>query len=133
MILLPFSNSTLEKIFNNKYNEFYLKKPFDVLRLKIKILEALSATSDDFKDNFNGYSLSSFLILCEMSNKSFSVHVKEKNKKGSLVFKNGLIISALTSDFEGNRAVLKMLEWENPKYEIKNKINQKKYEFYLSN
>ena len=132
LIMLPFSNSNIEKIFKNKNNEFYLIKPFDSLKLKIKILEVVSATSEDFKDNFNGFSLSSFLLLCEMNRRSYSIDVKKRNMKGSIDFKDGIITSAVTSNFNGQRAVFEMLEWENTIFDIEYNYKNKEKNTSLS-
>jgi CheY-like chemotaxis protein len=96
----------------------YAEKPIDFDALIQKISDILSSKSHGF---VRGISLPSFLHLIELENKTCTLTIQAKDKKGFLYFMGGVLINAETGDLSGKEAAMTILAWETGEIEIDGK------------
>lgn len=101
----------------------YAEKPIDFDSLIQTISDILSAKSSGF---VRGISLPSFLQLIALENKTCTLTVQAKGKKGILYFTGGVLIDAETGKLSGETAALVILAWETGEIEIDGKNFKRK-------
>jgi CheY-like chemotaxis protein len=108
----------LEKLENPNSGVYYFEKPFEIIEFKKAISRIFQKRSTEKKiKNEN-------LTLDELINKNFQkkfngfVTVKNTNKSGVLHFQGGEIIHAKTDEFEGELALINVLNWKKVNYDV---------------
>ena len=99
-----------------------VEKPLDVSRLTEKIFTALEINRGG---KVRGISLSSFLQMLELEEKSCTLTVTEDDKLGRLYLERGELIAAETDDLRKEQAAYRIIGWDQTEIEI-DYITQKK-------
>jgi len=86
-----------------------LEKPLDIGILTEKLFTEVQVS---FGGQVRGISPSSFLQMMELEEKSCTLEVSAKQKKGWLFVQNGEVVDAETDKYEGLKAALHILTWE---------------------
>lgn len=99
----------------------FFHKPFD--------LDVLLVTADRFllagntEDQVPAFTLPSFLQLMEIDGKTGAVRVLSTgNREGWFAFESGKLVSAMTLNYTGEEAALKILGWPAPEVRVFNKV-----------
>jgi CheY-like chemotaxis protein len=109
-----FSNQMVEKL--NAIGIFhYLNKP-----VKIELLvDIILDQSDHPSGSLHGITLSSFLQLMQLEQKTCSLTLSTDKNQGVIHCIKGEIIGAQTGEVKGKTAFYKIMEWNNPTIMIK--------------
>jgi CheY-like chemotaxis protein len=118
IVITAFGNPEIESGVKQLGAVQYTEKPIDFDVLVQKIADILSNKSHGF---VRGISLPSFLHLIELENKTCTLTVQAKGKKGFLHFMGGVLINASTGKMSGVEAAMNILAWETGEIEIEGK------------
>ncbi|MEN8154734.1 MAG: response regulator [Acidobacteriota bacterium] len=123
IVMTAFGTSEIEKNLKKYNNCQYIEKPIDFKDLVSKIEKGLSSLSRGF---LKGISLVSFIQLVGMEKKNCTLQVSSKGKTGKLYFGEGELFDAETEEIKGLDAAFKIISWESPSIEIKdrNKVKE---------
>lgn len=100
----------------------YIEKPIDFENLADCIMEELSIGA---KGYVQGITLSTFLQIFELEQKSATLIVKSKGKMGKIYVLAGKLIDAETGFLKGEEAIHEIISWEAAEIEIENKCKKK--------
>jgi twitching motility two-component system response regulator PilG len=93
----------------------YLKKPFILLELIEKVLHALNESSKVF---ISDVTVTNFLQVFEMEEKTCTIEITSKGKVGCLHLKDGQLIDAEANELTGDSAAIEILGWEGTEMKI---------------
>jgi len=95
----------------------YIEKPFSIQDLREKIFDVFQARS---KGYIHGFTLANFLQTVEVEQKTLTLHIRAKERTGSLHIEKGQLIDAETDEgLGGEAAAIDILCWDNTEIEIK--------------
>lgn len=100
----------------------YIEKPIDFENLADCIMEELSIGA---KGYVQGITLSTFLQIFELEQKSATLIVKSKGKMGKIYVLSGKLIDAETGFLKGEDAIHEIISWDAAEIEIENKCKKK--------
>ena len=125
VVMTRYETPQIKKRTSPEDNPRYLEKPFHFQELANAIIEGLDFY-DEGKGLRGGLSVSGFLSLIEMEEKTclLEIHSGEK-RKGLLFFDNGVLYDAIYGDLNGDDAALEMIPLENVTFSFKD-LPQKK-------
>ncbi len=103
----------------------YFEKPLNIDIITECILEELNASAEG---RLQGISLTSFLQLIEMENKTCTLTVRMNERSGMLYFFKGEMMAAEAMDLSKDAAAYEMLCWERVIIQIDNVCKKKKKE-----
>lgn len=92
-----------------------LDKPIDIQALSRAVFETLAASASG---HLRGISLATLLQMMELDRKTCTVQVKANGRQGSLVFRDGQLLDAVTGSHRGNEAALEILGWDEGAIEL---------------
>ena len=119
----------VEKRINALGSIRYFEKPLDIDYLAECIMAELE--SDGAKGQLQGITLVSFLQLVEIENKTCTLIVSAKGKKGFISCLNGELINAEVGGLNAQEAAYELISWNNASIEIVNELINKKKEIDL--
>ncbi len=93
----------------------YFEKPMDMDALLAGIREIFETSA---RGEVNGISLSSFLQLVSMENKSCTLRVTSMGQVGHLYCEQGELIAAAVGDLTAEKAAVEMISWDSAVIEI---------------
>ncbi|MDP1823595.1 MAG: response regulator [Archangium sp.] len=92
-----------------------LDKPIDFQALSRSVFETLAASASG---HLRGISLATLLQMVELDRKTCTVQVKAGGRQGSLVFREGQLLDAVTGKHHGDDAALEILGWDQGAIEL---------------
>ncbi len=95
----------------------YIEKPIDFEMLVEKLISCLESSS---KGYVTGVSISSFLQLLEWDKKTCTLSITAGANKGTMFFRNGVLLDATTHNQRGSSAAHTIVNLENVTIEINN-------------
>jgi CheY-like chemotaxis protein len=93
----------------------YLEKPLELSTLVARIRETLAERQ---RDHIAGVTLFGFLQLLQLERKSCTLDVASGERLGSLYFRGGQLVHAVSGDLVGEPAVIAIGRWPDPDIEI---------------
>ena len=112
MVMSAYGTPETTKRFKEMGSMQVMDKPVDLDDLTRRITESLHQVSQG--GTMTGISVSSFLQLIEMEQKSCILEVRGQNRqKGFLYFSQGVLCDAVCDQLRGEEATLKIISWEN--------------------
>jgi CheY-like chemotaxis protein len=112
MVMSAYGTPETTKRFKEMGSMQVLDKPVDLDDLTRRITETLHQVSQG--GTMTGISVSSFLQLIEMEEKSCVLEVHGQNRqKGFLYFSQGKLCDAVCDQLRGEEATLEIISWEN--------------------
>ena len=93
----------------------YLKKPFILLELLEKVQHALDESS---KSLISDFTVTNFLQVIEMEEKTCTIEITSKGKIGYLHLKDGQLIDAEANELTGDSAAIEILGWDGTEMKI---------------
>jgi len=130
IVMTAYGTPLLKEKMSSMGNLKFLDKPIDFQEMTKVIEEGLKPPSDG--GFMKGIALASFLQLITMEQQTclLKVYSKEKNSKGLLYFKDGVLYDAVCKNKQGEQAGIEMIGWENveitfmptPKKKIKRRV-----------
>jgi CheY-like chemotaxis protein len=124
-IMTAFGDSDVKSRLDEFGSIKYFEKPLNIDIITECILEELNSGAEG---KLKGISLSSFLQLIEMENKTCTLTAKIKNRFGTFYFSKGELLTASSGDLNNDEAVYEMLCWEKIVIEIENLCKKTKKE-----
>jgi len=123
IVITAFGTPDIENELNNLGMFQLLEKPIDFSVLFESINKAIEA-----KSNFlvNRFSLHSFIQLIEIQKETCTLTIKHKKKSGSLYFREGILLDAVTGKKSGEEGFLEIISWKSPKIQVKSQCQKKK-------
>jgi len=115
IVMTAFGTADIEEQLSNINALHYLEKPLDFDMLAQTIDSALSKETNSY---IRGITLSTFLQLIHMENKSCSLTIRSQEKSGQLHIDQGELVHASSDDLEGKDAALEIIAWENTEIEM---------------
>lgn len=107
----------------------FLEKPLNYDFLKNMDFHSLGAKKTDQKEEsksfVNGISLTSFLQLIDMENKTCTLTITSGAKTGLLYLVNGDLVDAEAGTLTGEKAAYEIICWDNVLIEIDNQCNRR--------
>lgn len=100
----------------------YIEKPIDFDNLADCIFEELSTGA---KGYIQGITISTFLQIFELEQKSATLIIKSKGKTGRIYVLAGQLIDAETGFLKGEEAIHEIISWDSAEIEIENKCKKK--------
>jgi CheY-like chemotaxis protein len=119
----------VEKRINALGSIRYFEKPLDIEYLAECIMAELE--SDGAKGQIQGITLVSFLQLVEIENKTCTLIVSAKGRKGFISCLNGELINAEVGGLKGQDAAYEMISWNNASIEIIKEVGNKAKEINM--
>lgn len=92
-----------------------LDKPIDFQALSRSIFETLAASASG---HLRGISLATLLQMVELDRKTCTVQVTADGRQGSLVFRDGQLLDAISGTNHGDDAALEILGWDQGAIEL---------------
>ena len=97
---------------DQKESLYFIEKPFDFNELAGAIIKAVDLLDENKLLKGLSISLSSFLQLIEMEQKTCLLEVNSQgNNKGFFYFNKGILYDAFSGDLKGEKAALEMITW----------------------
>ncbi len=93
----------------------YLEKPVNIKDLAVKIFQQISSSSEG---KIHGVTLSGFLQLVVMEEKTCLLKIRSKDRIGVLYIRKGELIDAKTRDLEGEAAAFDIVAWDDAEIEM---------------
>lgn len=115
IIASALDESEVKERLNNNGSYRYLRKP---IQLKVLGEEIIKTLKEDSRGFVHGFSLSNFLQLVEMEQKTCTLLVKAKGKVGYLYLEKGELIDAETNGNTGLEAAVRIIGWETAATQI---------------
>jgi DNA-binding response OmpR family regulator/predicted regulator of Ras-like GTPase activity (Roadblock/LC7/MglB family) len=124
IVMTAFGTPEMEENLRDMGTFQYIEKPIDFAALVEKIIQGLDGPAKGF---ITGVSLSSFLQLLELDNKTCTLTIHAGNKKGTMFFRDGILLDAKAQSQQGSKAAYSIITWNNVEIEIDNScsINEK--------
>jgi DNA-binding response OmpR family regulator len=124
IVMTAFGTPEMEDTLRDMGTFQYIEKPIDFGVLVEKIIKGLDGPAKGF---ITGVSLSSFLQLLELDNKTCTLTIHAGSKKGTLFFRDGVLLDAKSQNLQGCKAAYSIVTWKNVEIEIENScsINEK--------
>ena len=125
IVMTAFGTPEMEENLRDMGTFQYIEKPIDFGALVEKIIQGLDGPAKGF---ITGVSLSSFLQLLELDNKTCTLTIHAGSKRGTLFFRDGVLLDAKSQNLQGCKAAYSIVTWKNVEIEIENScsINDKK-------
>lgn len=101
--------------------ERYFEKPMNLDNLAEIITEEFYSGP---KGIIDGISISTFLQMIEMEEKTCTLKITQDNKNGTMYFKKGSLIDASFRQKKGKEAAYAIINWERAEIEIENFCNK---------
>ncbi len=119
IVMTAFGTPFLDKLLQQSGVLDILEKPFDIEALEQAVGKALAAQEERSR-SLSGLSLSSFLQMVAMEEKTMHIKVfHPSGRSGSLFFRQGELIDAEADQLTGDAAALEMLAWEDIRVSMK--------------
>jgi len=115
IVMTAFGTSEIEEQLSDINALHYLEKPLDFDMLVQTIDAALTKDTNSY---IRGITLSTFLQLIHMENKSCSLSVHSREESGELHIENGEMIHASSGELTGKEAALRIIGWDNTEIEM---------------
>ncbi|MGD9210257.1 MAG: DUF4388 domain-containing protein, partial [Desulfobacteraceae bacterium] len=80
---------------------------------------------DDSTGYIHGFTVISFVQLIELEQKTCTIRVRSKNRKGSIYIENGVVLNAKTDKIVGEQAACEILSWDDARIRLENHCKQK--------
>ncbi|HID02977.1 MAG TPA: response regulator [Desulfobacterales bacterium] len=117
IIMTAFGTPEMEENLREMGTFQYIEKPIDFKVLVDKIIQGLKGPSKGF---ITGVSLSSFLQLIEIDKKTCTLTIHAGSKKGTMYFRDGVLLDAISPELQGSEAAYFIVSWKNVEIEIEN-------------
>jgi DNA-binding response OmpR family regulator/predicted regulator of Ras-like GTPase activity (Roadblock/LC7/MglB family) len=117
IIMTAFGTPEMEENLRDMGTFQYIEKPIDFKALVDKIIQGLNGPSKGF---ITGVSLSSFLQLLELDKKTCTLTIHAGSKKGTMHFRDGVLLDAISPELQGSEAAYIIVSWKNVEIEIEN-------------
>ncbi len=99
----------------------YYEKPVNIETITETVIEDLFSGP---KGIIDGISISAFLQMIEMEEKTCTLKIKSADKQGYMYFQKGSLIDAETAEWSGTDASFIIINWINAAIEIENSCNR---------
>lgn len=83
------------------------------------------AESETLSGYVDGFTVSSFVQILELEEKTCTLTVRCKGRSGAMYFNKGVMLNAQTGDLEGEQAAYHMLAWDDAQLKLENKCHTK--------
>jgi len=101
----------------DRLGQFYIfEKSMQLKILGEKVLQALKEHSESY---VSGISLSNFLQMIKIEQKTCTLKVKSKDNTGYLYLKTGKLVNAETDGIEGEEAAVRIISWKDAETEMR--------------
>lgn len=117
IVMTAFGTPEMEENLRDMGAIQYIEKPIDFGVLVEKIIKGLDGLAKGF---ITGISLSSFLQLLEIDRKTCTLTIHSGSKKGTMFFRDGVLLDAMSQDQQGCEAAYSIITWKNVEIEIEN-------------
>lgn len=117
IVMTAFGTPQMEDNLRDMGTFQYIEKPIDFGVLVEKVIKGLEGPAKGF---ITGVSLSSFLQLLELDHKTCTLTIHAGNKKGSMFFRDGVLLDAKSENQQGSKAAYSIVTWKNVEIEIEN-------------
>lgn len=84
-----------------------------------------AAESETLSGYVHGFTVSSFVQMLELEDKTCTLTVRSKGRSGAMYFKKGVMLNAQTGDQEGEQAAYTMLTWDDAQLKLENTCHTK--------
>lgn len=129
IVMTAFSTDQIKDKISEMGAVQFLEKPlnYDFLKnLDFHSLGTKATSKNEESKNFvNGISLTSFLQLIDMENKTCTLTIKCADKTGLLYLVNGDLIDAEAESLTGEKAAYEIICWDNVLIEIENECSKR--------
>ena len=88
--------------------------------------ESFDARDETLTGSINGFSVSSFIQILELEQKTCTLRVCFDGKNGCLYIKKGVVLDAETDRLRGEEAAITILGWDYPHIKLDNTCDQTK-------
>lgn len=122
IVMTAFGSSEIEERLDSMGAFQYIEKPIDFDLLIEKVNEGLAAAE---KGHISGVSLTSFMQLLSLDNKTATLKVISGNQVGTVFFLDGELMNAFTDTLQGQEAALEIACWDSVEIEIQHLCRQR--------
>ncbi|MBI4913170.1 MAG: response regulator [Acidobacteria bacterium] len=115
IVMSAFGTPEIELTLKGQGVSRFLDKPLDIQKLRGAISEALASLATG---RISGISLSTFLQMIQLDQKTCTVRVVSNAGRGELRFLGGQVVQAEAGSLSGEEAALAIFSWDEPVIEL---------------